>query len=75
MTETAERLKSELSQLSTADRAEIAHFLLASLDEGIDADIDVAWEDELNRRMDEIEKGSAGEPVDQVIASLRAKYS
>jgi hypothetical protein len=34
MTETAEKLKIELSQLSTNERAELAYFLIHSLDEG-----------------------------------------
>jgi hypothetical protein len=33
MTETAERLKLELSQLSAEERAELAYFLIHSLDE------------------------------------------
>jgi putative addiction module component (TIGR02574 family) len=76
MTETAERLKSELSQLSLQERAELAHFLIRSLDEEVDADAEAAWEAELAQRMDEIKSGKAvGEPADKVFAELRAKYA
>ncbi len=34
MTEVTEELKSSLSRLSARDRAELAHFLLLSLEEG-----------------------------------------
>ena len=35
MTKTAETLKIELAQLSMQDRAELAYFLIHSLDEGV----------------------------------------
>ena len=76
MTETAEQLKAQLSQLSTQERAELAHFLIHSLDEGVDADAEAAWDAELARRMAEIRSGKAvGEPADKVFAELRKKYS
>jgi putative addiction module component (TIGR02574 family) len=76
MTETAEQLKAQLSQLSTQERAELAHFLIHSLDEGVDADAEAAWDAELARRMKEIRSGKAvGEPADKVFAELRKKYS
>jgi len=69
MTETAEKLKVQLSQLSTQERAELAHFLIHSLDEGVDADAEAAWDVELARRMAEIRSGKAvGEPADKVFA-------
>ena len=75
MTETAERLKSELSQLPVEDRAELAHFLIHSLDEGADADAEAAWDIELSRRMEEIENGKAvGEPAGEVIARLQERH-
>jgi putative addiction module component (TIGR02574 family) len=76
MTETAARLKAQLSQLSLQERAELAHFLLHSWDEGVDADAEAAWDTELARRMAEISSGKAGgEPADKVFAELRKKYS
>jgi putative addiction module component (TIGR02574 family) len=76
MTETAEKLKSELSRLSLPERAELAHFLISSLEEEVDADAEAAWEAELAQRMAEIKSGKAvGEPADKVFAELREKYS
>ena len=76
MTEIAEKLKSQLSQLSIQERAELAHFLIHSLDEGVDADAEAAWDAELARRMEDIRSGKAvGEPADKVFAELREKYS
>lgn len=76
MTETAEKLKSELSQLSSQERAELAHFLICSLDEEVDVDVEAAWDTELAQRIDEIKSGKAvGESADTVFAELRAKYA
>ena len=76
MTEAAEKLKAQLSQLSMQERAELAHFLIHSLDEGVDADAEAAWDVELVRRMEEIRSGkTVGEPADKVFAELRKKYS
>ena len=72
MTETAEKLKLELAQLSAQDRAELAYFLIHSLDGESDGDV----ESELTQRMNSIENGTAvGESANQVISDLRAKYS
>lgn len=76
MTAVAEKLKTELSQLPESDRAELAHFLLRSLDEQDDADAEAAWEAELGRRAKEIRSGSAtGQPAEKVMAELREKFS
>lgn len=76
MTETAERLKLELSQLSAEERAELAYFLIHSLDEETDNDVEDAWAEELAQRMEEIESGAArGESASSVISELQNKYS
>ena len=76
MSKVAEKLKSEMARLSTGERAEIAHFLICSLDEGGDADAEAAWDAELARRMEDIKTGKAkGEPAHKVFAELREKYS
>lgn len=76
MTETAEKLKLELAQLSAQDRAELAYFLIHSLDDESDGDMESIWESELTQRMNSLENGTAvGESASQVIADLRAKYS
>lgn len=76
MTEIAEKLKLELSRLSVEDRAELAYFLIHSLDEGIDDEIEIAWDTELTKRLQEIRNGTAkGELLDEVLLQLREKYS
>ncbi len=76
MSETTEKLKLELSQLSTQERAEIASFLINSLDEDIDNDVEVAWDTELSKRLEDIHCGTAmSEPSNQVFSELREKYS
>jgi putative addiction module component (TIGR02574 family) len=74
MTEIAEKLKEEILRLPTHDRAELAYCLIRSLDME-DADIQMAWEDELERRWQEMESGRVvGEPAENVFAELRKKY-
>lgn len=75
MAETVVDLKTQLAQLPEQDRAELAHFLIGSLDSEVDADIDTAWVMELERRKEEITSGRAnGIPAEQVFARLREKY-
>jgi len=75
MTETAEKLKSQLLELASEDRAELAYFLLRSLDEEPETGVQAAWEAELERRWQELESGKvAGVPAEEVFAELRKKY-
>ncbi|NJL38709.1 MAG: addiction module protein [Leptolyngbyaceae cyanobacterium RM2_2_4] len=76
MSETAEKLKIELSRLPVQERAELAYFLIHSLDDEVDYDVESAWDIELTRRMQEIDEGTAsGKPSGQVFTELREKYS
>jgi len=76
MSGSIEDVKSELLQLPTDQRAELAHFLIQSLDEGTEADVEAAWDAELARRMGEIDRGEAhGEPAETVFARLRENHS
>ncbi len=76
MTKTAETLKIELAQLSVQDRAELAYFLIHSLDEGVDDNVLEAWDRELTQRLAEIYARTAkSEPSDKVLLELREKYS
>lgn len=76
MSVTAEKIRTELATLTATERAELAHFLIQSLDPGVDKDAEAEWDAELERRNDEIRSGRAsGEPADKVFSELRAKYS
>ena len=76
MSETAEQLKAALAQLPASERAALAHYLIRSLDDGIDPDAEAAWDAEPARRMAEIRNGQAvGEAAERVFAELREKYA
>ena len=48
----------ELLSPPQQERAELAHRLIVSLDEGKDDDVDAYWRNELDRRQREIENGT-----------------
>ena len=76
MSATTDEWKAELARLSVSQRAELARFLIDSLDDGEDADAEEAWDKELARRAEQIKNGTAlGEPADDVMAELREKHS
>lgn len=71
-----EQLKSQLGRLSQEERAELAVFLLDSLDpEEEDREVTAAWEEEIGRRVADIRSGKAeGKAAEQVFAELREQY-
>lgn len=74
MTQAVEDLKSQASALSQPERAELAHFLLTTL-EPEDEGVEKAWREEVARRVAEIRSGkAAGRPVEEVLAELRELY-
>ncbi len=56
---TMERILSEALELPEAERAELAHGLVTSLDGPFDASASSAWDDEILRRMKDLEAGTA----------------
>ena len=75
MTQNAERVKQEVLQLPEADRAELALFLIDSLDASEDQDAEAAWDAELSRRVERIEQGKSRlRSAHQVLAEIRDKY-
>jgi putative addiction module component (TIGR02574 family) len=74
MTETLEQLKTQLTLLSNPERAELAHFLLASLEPEEEGAAE-AWDAEVKQRVQEILSGRAlGKPADQFFGELREQY-
>lgn len=74
MSALAEDLKSQLGGLPVADRAELAHYLLASL-EPEDDGVAEAWREEIARRSQEIRSGMAtGTSAEEFMKELREKY-
>jgi putative addiction module component (TIGR02574 family) len=67
MSKVTRSVLAEALRLEPDARAELAAELLASLDGPADADAEGAWAAEIDRRIEEIEKGSVRlEPWDQV---------
>ena len=58
-TEMLRKLCSEALMLPEAERAELAHELVKSLDAPADADAADGWEREISRRLAEIDAGTA----------------
>jgi putative addiction module component (TIGR02574 family) len=74
MTEAVEQLKSQASTLSVPERAELAYFLLSSL-EPEDEEAQEAWRAEIGRRVAEIRgRCAVGRPAEDVLAELRERY-
>ncbi|PPE67504.1 addiction module protein [Caldimonas caldifontis] len=64
-------LSAQAKALPPEDRARLAEELLASLDPH-EADVDAAWDAELRRRIDEVERGIVELiPADQAFAQVR----
>ncbi len=71
------RLEAEALELPIEERASLAHRLILSLDEDVAEDqveVERAWEDEIRRRVAEIEAGTAELiPAEQVFSEIRAR--
>jgi putative addiction module component (TIGR02574 family) len=73
MNSVVEHWKNQLITLSTSERAELAHFLLSSL-EPEDEGMETAWDAEASRRVAEISSAHAiGRPVEELLAELRER--
>jgi hypothetical protein len=76
MTVTVEAIKSQLLAFPLRDRAELAQFLIRTLQDSDDCDAEPVLDAELSRRVDDIESGAEpGEPADAIFECLRAKYT
>jgi putative addiction module component (TIGR02574 family) len=82
MTTTVEQLKSQLAALPPVERAELAQFLIRSIEEDAveagpaDPTVEAAWNAELARRLADIQAGKVtGRPAAEVFAALREKLS
>jgi len=74
MSPNLERLKADSNSLTMQERAELAFYLIETLEPESDADVDDAWEVEVDRRIQQIRLGEVGGvPADQVFAELRAR--
>jgi len=75
MTVAAESLKTQAGELSSRERADLAYFLLTTLDGPAEEDAEQEVNLEIERRVAEIRGGMAiGRPVEDVLVELREKY-
>ena len=58
-TVTMNQLRTQISTLSKPERAALAHEIIASLDGVRDDAVEQAWDDEIMRRMAQVESGQA----------------
>lgn len=73
MSMTAEKI-AEVLALPEKDRAFLAHQIISSLDDTIDADAEMQWQETIDRRSHEIEEGKVHcRPVKETVREIRAK--
>ena len=57
MNTTAKQLYDNALALPDSERAELAAWLINSLDTEVDDDVNAAWDDEIKRRIEELDSG------------------
>ena len=74
MNSTLAELEQKVTQLSADERAQLALYLLQSLEPADEGDIDEAWRVESERRLAQIESGEVQSvPGDDVFARVRRR--
>jgi len=74
MADTLAELKQKASELSEAERADLALSLIETLDGPADPDVEEAWRVEIERRIGQIDRGEVQLiPGDEVFAKLRRR--
>lgn len=72
MTDKSQVVLEEALKLPANERAEVAEQLLASLDEAPDTDVEQAWQEEVQRRLKQVERGEVKTiPWEEVQRRLR----
>ena len=72
MADLAAELSERAKALPREDRARLAEELLASLEESPSAEVDAAWDAEIQRRIAEVEAGTAKlVPAEEVFSRVR----
>lgn len=73
MTREVQDLLQRAMTLSVTDRAELAGSLLDTLDDAVDEDVEVAWQEEIARRLRDLESGAKTVSWTDVRRGLAAK--
>ena len=72
MTEKSQVVLEEALKLTANERAEVAEQLIASLDEAPDTHVEQAWQEEIQKRLQQIERGEVKTiPCEEVQRRLR----
>lgn len=72
MTDKSKVVLEEALKLTANERAEVAERLIASLDEAPDAGVEQAWQEEVQRRLQQVERGEVTTiPWEEVQRRLR----
>ena len=71
-----EELETEIGKLTLKERAVLAKWIVQSLDDLSESEIEALWAEEAERRLDELEQGLAAEiPAEEVLRRARAAIS
>jgi putative addiction module component (TIGR02574 family) len=71
-----EKIEAEIKKLDLKDRAALAKWIVGSLDELSEAEVEALWAEEAERRLDEMEQGKVTEiPAKDAIRRARAAIS
>ena len=69
-------IEAEIQKLDLRDRATLAKWIVESLDELSEAEVEALWAEEAERRLDELEQGLVTEiPDKEVLRRARAAIS
>ena len=69
-------IEAEIQKLDLKDRATLAKWIVESLDELSEAEVEALWAEEAERRLDELEQGLVAEiPDREVLRRARAAIS
>jgi putative addiction module component (TIGR02574 family) len=72
VTDKTQAILEQALKLSSTERADVAEQLIASLDESPDADVEKAWQEEVQRRLQQVERGEVKTiPWEEVQRRLR----
>ena len=69
-------IEAEIKKLDLKDRSTLAKWILESLDELSEAEVEALWAEEAERRLDELERGLVTEiPAEKVLRRARDAIS
>ena len=72
MTDKSQAIVEQALKLSPTERAEVAEKLIVSLDEVPDTDVEQAWQEEIQKRLQQIDRGEVKTiPWEEVQRRLR----